>query len=107
MTKLTFETLHAEEQLELACTAIGWFGTHKCPTIERLADEREESVLEFWRDICAEAGLDECEPWKSYPAPPTKENWNWPERDRELPPEWQARYAQVQKIRASLGRHRH
>src|SRR5258708_16434584 len=25
---------------------------------------------EFWRQICADAGFDECEPWQGFPAPP-------------------------------------
>jgi hypothetical protein len=47
-----------------------------CGTIETFAKENGLTVREFWRDICANKGFDQCEPWNGFPEGPTTDSWN-------------------------------
>jgi hypothetical protein len=66
-----FEQLHADDQLQLLIATIETIATTECNTIEELAEARSVTALDIWQEICAEAGLDECTPWKGFPATPT------------------------------------
>jgi len=77
-----FEQLHFDEQNLLVIHLMKAFCENDCGSVEQLAHRHDCSVREVWRDICADTGLDECEPWEGYPDPP----WGWP------PAEGQARY---------------
>jgi hypothetical protein len=102
---MKFEDLHVTEQLELALTIIGWFGVHKCPTINRLAVARDQSVTELWVDVCAEVGIDLCEPWHDYPAAPTRETFaNSRGANQPLPPEWEKRNESIQRLASRFRR---
>jgi hypothetical protein len=71
-----FEDLHIEDQMRLALEARRMMTAGNCGTIERFARENELTVREFWRDVCANEGFDECEPWNGFPEGPTMDSWN-------------------------------
>jgi hypothetical protein len=96
-----FADLHITEQLEITLTIIGWCGIHKCRTIEKLAVARDQSLAELWADVCAEAGLDLCEPWDGWPAGPKKETFaNARGANQEIPPEWKERFELIERLPA-------
>ena len=79
----TFEQLHLDEQTQLLGQLMETLGDNDCYSVDELARRRDCSLREVWRDICADTGLDECEPWNGFPKMP-----NLPEppkhQDREL-----------------------
>ena len=70
-----FEDLHIEDQMRLALEALRMTTAGNCGTIETFAKENGLTVREFWRDICANEGFDECEPWKGFPEGPTLDSF--------------------------------
>jgi hypothetical protein len=67
---LKFEQLHAEDGLDLALEALRVMCEANCPTLKQLIAKRKCTAAELWREICAERGYDECEPWQGWPEPP-------------------------------------
>jgi hypothetical protein len=85
-----FEQLHAEDQIDLTAEALRMMLDGKCHTLEQLITKRECTPAEVWREICAERGYDECEPWQGWPAGPKRDFMkNAPGADRSLPEHWQ------------------
>ncbi|MFZ3224945.1 MAG: hypothetical protein WB772_01065 [Xanthobacteraceae bacterium] len=85
-----FEQLHAEDGLDLALEALRVMCEAKCPTLKRLIAKRGCTAAELWREICAERGYDECEPWQGWPEPPKRDFLkNAPGSDRPLCEHWQ------------------
>jgi hypothetical protein len=79
-----FEQLHADDQLQLMIATLEIITAGSCNTVEELTEARGVTILDIWREICAEAGLDECTPWESFPAPQTSLP-TAPGDNRELP----------------------
>jgi len=67
MAKLKFEELHAEDVAALLFKMVEIIATDGCRGIHDFARARGQTPLELWPEFCAEAGLDECEPWPGYP----------------------------------------
>jgi hypothetical protein len=67
-----FERLHLVEQNQLLIQLLEALGESKCSSIQELSQHRDCSVREAWRDICADTGLDQCEPWDGFPNLPKK-----------------------------------
>lgn len=65
MTK--FEQLHAKDATALLCKMVQIITSNGSRGIREFTQAIGQTPLELWRDICAEAGLDECEPWDGYP----------------------------------------
>jgi len=87
---LKFDRLHAEDRIELAIEALRVMFDAKCHTIKQVIEKRGCTPRELWREICAERGYDECEPWNGWPAAPPRDFLNGaPGADRALPPHWQ------------------
>jgi hypothetical protein len=85
-----FEQLHIEDQLQLALEALRMMFDGKCCTLEKLAQQNDQTPLALWCDVCAEVGFDVCEPWEGFPAGPKKENWaKAPGADRPMPDYYQ------------------
>jgi hypothetical protein len=78
-----FEQLHITDQMVILARVIGMLadGGHK--SIEEIAKAREQTILDIWRDICAEAGIDECVPWRGFSGPPKYCRWRPAERGSE------------------------
>ena len=97
-----FDDLHVIDRLELVSTIIGWFGTHRQPTISRLAEARLQTVRELWLDVCDETGID-AEPWPNYPAAPSREIFaHAPGADLPLTPDWESQAEIIERMRALL-----
>ena len=62
--------------MRLALEALRMMTASNCGTIETCAQENALTVHEFWRDVCANEGFDECEPWNGFPEVPTTDSWN-------------------------------
>jgi hypothetical protein len=67
MSKLKFNELHAEDVTSLMFKMVEIIAGEGCRGIHHLAETRGKTPLELWPEFCAEAGLDECEPWDGYP----------------------------------------
>jgi hypothetical protein len=94
-----FEQLHAEDGLDLALEALRLMCEARCPTLERLIAKRDCTPLDLWREICAERGYDECEPWQGWPAGPKRDFLEkLPGSDREPPPHWQKLFDRFHEI---------
>jgi hypothetical protein len=65
MTK--FEQLHAKDATALLCKMVEIITCDGSRGIREYTQATGQTPHELWRDICAEAGLDECEPWDGYP----------------------------------------
>src|SRR6266550_1450601 len=65
MTK--FEQLHVKDATALLCKMVQIITSNGSRGIREFTQAIGQTPLELWRDICAEAGLDECEPWDGYP----------------------------------------
>jgi hypothetical protein len=65
MTK--FEQLNAEDATALLCKMVQIITGNGSRGIREFTQATGQTPLELWRDIYAEAGLDECEPWGGYP----------------------------------------
>jgi hypothetical protein len=86
-----FEQLHAEEGFDLALEAMRVMLDAKCNTLEQLIAKRDCTPRELWREICADRGFDEVEPWPGFPAGPKRDFLEkLPGADRPLHPAWQA-----------------
>jgi hypothetical protein len=100
-----FEQLHIEDQVRLVLEAMRMISAGKCGTIERFARENDFTPAEFWREVCAAEGFDECEPWAGFPAGPTHGSWNYDAGGaRELPPHYQKL---LEQMRAITGKNKH
>jgi hypothetical protein len=66
-----FEDLHIDDQNRLLICVLEKLAATSSRTIEDVAREQGETVNELWCDICAETGLDVCQPWRGYPDRPT------------------------------------
>jgi hypothetical protein len=101
---MKFEQLHAEDQTDLTVELLRIFCDGKGAPFEQLAAVQDQTALEFWQDICAKVGI-YCEPWKGFPAWPTKENFaSTPGADRPLPDHWKKLLDQMQVL---LGKDKH
>jgi hypothetical protein len=68
-----FKQLHMNDQLALLATglnAVADAGPGK--GIEQVARAEGKSPQEWWHDVCADTGLDECEPWQGFPELPAQ-----------------------------------
>jgi hypothetical protein len=65
-----FEQLHIEEQNQLLLSLLGLIADSGISSIARLAEKEGCSVRDVWREVCADADLDECEPWQGFPGFP-------------------------------------
>jgi hypothetical protein len=99
-----FEQLHLEDQLRIALFMLQTIFGAKQGMIEQYAAATGQTVHEVWQMVCAEVGLDECEPWIGYPAGPRKDSWSKAGADRELTPEYDRLY---QQMRSWTGKDRH
>jgi hypothetical protein len=70
-----FEQLPAEDGLDLSLEALRIMCEARCPTLKQLIAKRDCTPRELWREICAERGVDECEPWQGWPAGPKRDFW--------------------------------
>ena|SRR5580698_6961070 len=94
---LKFEQLHAEDGLDLALEALRMMCEARCPTLKRLIAKRGCTAAELWREICADRGFDECEPWQGWPAGPKRDFLEkLPGAERPLHPAWQKLFDQWQ-----------
>jgi hypothetical protein len=62
-----FEQLHIEDQTRIL-TALIEFETDN--PIKQRTKEHGVTPADIWRDVCAEAGFDECIPWEGFPEMP-------------------------------------
>jgi hypothetical protein len=62
MTK--FEALPELDQATLLAVMLDMISRANCHSIDTLAQKEKRSVAEIWREVCEEAGLQEC----SFPA---------------------------------------
>jgi len=100
-----FEQLHIEDQAMLVFEVLRMMLEAKQPTIEKFAAAIGQTPHEIWRQVCAECGFDECEPWEGYPAPPNKEAFlNAPGANQPLPWYYEKLVAQA-KIFANKNKH--
>ena len=53
-------------------------------SVEEAAKKRDKTPLQWWRDHCADAGLDECEPWLGFPGPHQQKDLPAPGDDSPL-----------------------
>jgi hypothetical protein len=67
MSKLKLEQIHIQDQIILMLKLMEMIVNEGCSGIAELAKARGQTPFELWPDVCAEAGLDECEPWTGYP----------------------------------------
>jgi hypothetical protein len=67
MSKLKFEEIHIQDQIILMEKLMEMIVNEGCSRIAEFAEARGQTPFEVWPDVCAEAGLDECEPWTGYP----------------------------------------
>jgi hypothetical protein len=51
-----FEQLHLDKQNQLLIQVLETLGESNCSGIQELAQRRDCSVREVWRDICADTG---------------------------------------------------
>ena len=94
-----FEQLHAEDGLDLALEALRLMCDARCNTLKRLIAKRDCTPLELWREICAERGFDECEPWQNWPEPPKRDFLErLPGSHRPLPECWQNLFEKFHEI---------
>lgn len=81
-----FEQLHAEDQIDIVLEMLRLFFDNRAKPIKQIAAARDQTPIELWRKVCADVGLDECEPWEGWPAPPKRDFMkNAPGADRPLP----------------------
>jgi hypothetical protein len=66
-----FEQPHIHNQIQLLISELETITASPYNRIEELAEAQGVTALDVWREICAEAGLDECTPWEGFPAMPT------------------------------------
>jgi hypothetical protein len=81
-----FEELHINDQLALLITSIEMLVAGPGRSFADMAQARDVTALDVWRQICAETGFDECTPWDGFPERPQ----NLPDApggSRELPEE--------------------
>ena len=60
-------------------------------SIEEVAARRSTSPQLLWLKICADEGLDACEPWPGFPALPRDFTFNALPSEAPAPPRWVAR----------------
>jgi hypothetical protein len=77
-----FVDLNATDQNLLLANAFEALAYSGYGRIVVAAAAQHISAVEWWRSICADAGLDECEPWPGFPQPPGELP---PGDDRPLP----------------------
>jgi hypothetical protein len=66
-----FEELHINDQNTLLVALLETITRGKGKSISEVAIAEGVTEQEFWRQICADVGFDECEPWQGFPVPPT------------------------------------
>lgn len=79
-----FEQLHIDDQNRILLAALEMVTGVEGKSITEIAQARGVTNRNVWREICADAGFDECHPWPGFPERPT----NLPPApggDRELP----------------------
>lgn len=85
-----FAELHANDGIELALEAARVMVDARCYTLAQVIAKRGCTPRDLWREICAGAGYDECEPWHNWPEPPKRDFLkNAPGVDRPAPERWQ------------------
>ena len=65
-----FIDLQANDQILLLSNAFEALAYSGYSKIVVAAAAQHVSAAEWWRGICVDAGLDECEPWPGFPQPP-------------------------------------
>jgi hypothetical protein len=65
-----FDDLHPNDQIVLVANALEALAYSGYSKIVVAAAAQHLSTAEWWRKICADAGVDECEPWAGYPESP-------------------------------------
>jgi hypothetical protein len=74
MSKLKFEEMDAVDQFVLLLTTARLISESGCTGLDDFASMLGRTKLEVWPIFCAEAELDECEPWMGYPGEQTAES---------------------------------
>ncbi len=98
-----FERLHSDDQVDILLEMMRLFFDYGAKPFAAIAAARNQTPLEFWRQVCADVGVDTCEPWEGYPAPPKRDCMkDAPGADRPLPDylqrlldRWKANYPQA------------
>jgi hypothetical protein len=67
-----FDDLPLDEQNRLMVVALEDMAAAGVSTIDQAAEARGMTVGEIWSEICSDAGMDECAPWRRYPARPDR-----------------------------------
>jgi len=71
MRKPKFEEMDGIDQFVLVQTMSKLISETGCTGLDDFARALGRTKLEVWPIFCAEAELDECEPWMGYPGYPT------------------------------------
>jgi hypothetical protein len=74
MRKPKFEEMDGIDQFVLIQTMSKLISETGCTGLDDFALALGRTKLEVWPIFCAEAELDECEPWMGYPGEPTAES---------------------------------
>ncbi len=69
-----FADLHVNDQNLLVANALEALAYSGYTRITVAAAAQKLTAGEWWRSICADAGVDECEPWPGFPQPPDGES---------------------------------
>lgn len=65
-----FVDLHVNDQTLLVANALEALAYSGYTRITVAAAARKLTTSEWWQTICADAGVDECEPWPGFPQAP-------------------------------------
>ena len=65
-----FGELHIDDQHHILIEVLRLVVDSGLHSLRDIADDRGITPGELWRDICADAGLDACDPWPGFPDPP-------------------------------------
>jgi hypothetical protein len=99
-----FEELHAHDQILLILISLQRVVASGHKSVADLIRAEELSAADLWCDHCGEAGLDECAPWRGWPAPP--QNLPAAPGDRQPLPESAARLMeQWDRLRGAQQQH--
>jgi len=74
MRKLKFEEMDAVDQFVLLVTTAKLISEMGCTGLDDFAQGMGRTKLEVWPIFCAEAEIEECEPWMGYPGEQTAES---------------------------------
>jgi hypothetical protein len=68
-----FEDLPIDDQNLILIYMVHVIFATSSKTIGEVAQRRGSTTDELWRDICAQAALEECHPWQGYPFSPVRD----------------------------------